>query len=377
MAFELDDVYRSLQADAVALARRVEPFAVEADESLTVHEPTLDALRESGLLKLVVPSAFGGMTEHVDPLAICIVREALMAVSTHLDSLFALQGIGSYPISAAGSDAQRADWLPRVATGEILPAFALTEPEAGSDLRSITSTLREDDGALVLDGCKSFISNAGVAAFYVVLAREEAGLSLVLAPTATPGVSVRPGPKLIAPHIIGDVLFEAVALPHDARIGEPGKGIAVALQTLAVFRASVAGAAVGLAQAALDEAVRHTRTRKQFGRPLIELGAVGQLLVDAWADVEMARLLAYRSAERARTDPANALADASLAKLAATEAASRVVDKCVQTMGRFGLVRNSKMERLYRAARPMRIYEGASETLRVGLARDLAARSER
>jgi acyl-CoA dehydrogenase len=375
MAFELDDTYRALQAEAVAVARSVEPFAAEADECLTVHEPTLDVLRESGLLKLVVPSAFGGTSEHVDPLAICIVREALMAVSTHLDSLFALQGIGSYPISAAGSETQRTEWLPRIATGEILPAFALTEPDAGSDLRSITSTVREEDGKLVLDGCKSFISNAGVAAFYVVLAREEAGLSLVLAPTGTPGVAVRPGPKLIAPHIIGEVVFNDVGLPPDARIGAPGQGIAVALQTLAIFRASVAGAAVGLAQAALDEAVRHTLKRQQFGRPLIELGAVGQLLVDSWAEIEMARLLAYRSAERARTDPANALADASLAKLAATEAASRVVDRCVQTMGRFGLVRGSRMERFYRAARPMRIYEGASETLRVGLARDLAARS--
>jgi acyl-CoA dehydrogenase len=162
-----------------------------------------------------------------------------------------------------------------------------------------------------------------------------------------------------------------VALPHSARLGEAGKGLKLVLATLGVFRVSVAGAAVGLAQAAMEEAVRHTKNRVQFGRPLARLGPVAQMLADNWVEVEMARLLTYRAAYLAKENPAAALNQSSMAKLASTEMASRVVDRCVQMMGRYGLIRNSKIERLYRQARPMRIYEGASEVLRLGIARKL------
>jgi acyl-CoA dehydrogenase len=167
------------------------------------------------------------------------------------------------------------------------------------------------------------------------------------------------------------VRFDDVLLPEDARLGKPGAGMELVLATLGIFRVSVAGAAVGLAQAALEEAVRHTRTRIQFGRPLARLGPVAQMLADCWTEIEMARLLAYRAASMARTDPGATLQHSSMAKLAASEMASRVVDRCVQMMGRFGLIRDSKIERLYRQARPMRIYEGASEVLRLGIARQL------
>jgi acyl-CoA dehydrogenase len=309
--------------------------------------------------------------ERLDPLAICIVREALMAVSAHADSMFALQGIGSYAITAAGSAEQREQWLPRIAAAETLPALALTEPNAGSDLKSVTTELVPDSDGLVLNGTKSYISNAGAAGFYEVFAREESAYSMVLVPADLPGISVTPTPELIAPHVLGDVHFENVRLPLAARLGPAGKGLNLVLATLGVFRVSVAGAAVGLAQAALEEAVRHTRTRVQFGRPLARLGPVAQMLADCWTEVEMARLLTYRAACMAVDDPAASLNHSSMAKLAASEAASRVVDRCVQMMGRFGLVRNSKIERLYRQARPMRIYEGASEILRLGIARQL------
>jgi len=167
------------------------------------------------------------------------------------------------------------------------------------------------------------------------------------------------------------VRFDDVVLPEQARLGPPGQGLDLVLATLGVFRVSVAGAAVGLAQAALEEAVRHTKTRVQFGRPLARHGPVAQMLADCWTEIEMARLLTYRAASLAANDPAAALPYSSMAKLAATEMASRVVDRCVQVMGRFGLVRHSKIERLYRQARPMRIYEGASEVLRLGIARQL------
>jgi acyl-CoA dehydrogenase len=375
MSFELDAGHLDLQAQARALASTVTPFAAEADACSSVHEPTLAALKDSGLLRLAVPRLFGGSTEQVDPLAICVIREVLMGSSSHLDALFAMQGIGSYAITAAGSSAQQETWLPRIASGEVLPALALTEPQAGSDLSCIESRLREANGSLVLSGRKSFISNAGAAAFYVVLAREASGMSLVLVPADASGLTVEPANELIAPHVLGDLEFDGVKLPSEARIGAPGEAMRVVRQTLSVFRASVAGAATGLAQAALDEAVAHARARHQFGRPLIEIDAVGQMLAKSWTEVELSRLISYRAASRAAHDPLAALTDSSMAKVAATEMAARVLDRCVQVMGRFGLVRGAKIERLYRAARPMRIYEGATEVIHAGLARELARRT--
>jgi len=325
----------------------------------------------------MVPREYGGRFEHVDPLAICIVREALMAVSSHADSLFALQGIGSFAITASGSTAQKQEWLPRIATAEVLPALALTEPDVGSDLKNASTTIEsDDDGNIVINGEKSWISNAPSASFFVVFARDGDQYSMVLVPSTADGISVRPTPEIIAPHVLGDVTFSNVKLPSSAILGQPGQGLKLVLATLAVFRVSVAGASVGLAQAALEEATRHTRTRVQFGKPLARLGPVAQMLADSWTEIEMARLLTYRAAASAVDDPAAALNLSSMAKLASSEAAGRVVDRCVQMMGRFGLIRNSKIEKLYRQARPMRIYEGASEILRLGIARQLTQEIE-
>jgi acyl-CoA dehydrogenase len=363
--------YGRIQKAARALAAKAEPYAVEADRSSDLHQGALRDLRASGLVRLAVPSEWGGTFKSVDPVAICVVREILMPASAHLDSLFAMQGIGSYPITVAGTPEQKARWLPRVARIESLAALALTEPDAGSDLRGITTSIKSSRGGLRLSGVKSFITNAAVAGFFTTLARDDDGLSMVLVPADARGVSVKPGPELSAPHVIGTITFDDVHLPESARLGKHGLGLDYALATLAVFRASVGAAAVGLAQRALDEAVRHTSTRRQFGKPLAQQGAVAGMLVDSWAEVEMARLIVYRAASLARESSADALVEASLAKLAATEAAGRIVDRCVQVMGRFGLVRDSVIERLYREARPLRIYEGASEVLRSSLSRTL------
>lgn len=371
MNFELDPKYREIQREARELAQSIEPMAAEADESSEPHSGVLDALRRSGLSELMVTSEYGGRFERLDPLAICVAREILMATSSHVDSLFAMQGIGSYAITVAGSSDQRAAWLPKIASTESLAALALTEPDAGSDLKAVSTEIVATSDGLKLDGSKSFISNGGAAAFYVVFAKEDSDFSMVLVPAEAEGVSITPTPEIMAPHILGEVHFENVALPAGARLGNPGGGLDLVLATLGVFRVSVAGAAVGLAQAALDEAVRHTRTRVQFGRPLARLGPVAQMLADCWTEIEMARLLTYRAASLAIDDPAAALHHSSMAKLAASETASRVVDRCIQMMGRFGLIRDSKIERLYRQARPMRIYEGASEVLRLGIARQL------
>jgi acyl-CoA dehydrogenase len=375
--FEFGPAEQALREETAALTASVAHLAAEADEMSVIHPGMREALRASGLAGLMVPAAFGGRADEVDPFAVCLVREVMMKTSCHLDSMFALQGIGSYAITRAGTDEQCKRWLPRVASLEVLAGLALTEPHVGSDLKAVSTSLTERGGGLVVHGEKSFISNAGAADFLITLVREGAGLSLVLVPTDLPGVSVRPGPELIAPHVLGDVTFDNVELPAEARLGTPGQAMNLVLATLAVFRVSVAGAAVGLAEGALEEAARHASTREAFGRPLLRHGPIAQLLADSWNDVESARLLTYHAAASARRDPAGALNRSSMAKVAATEAAGRVVDRCVQVMGRFGLVAGSRIERYYRQARPMRVYEGASEVLKLGIAKTLCAELDR
>lgn len=371
MSFDLPEHHQQLRERARAVADSVRDQAAEADEATDVHPGMLAALRESGLAALTVPAAHGGAEEKVDSLAVTVVREAFGGVSAHLDSLFAMQGIGSYALAVGASERIQAEWLPKVVSLEAIAALGLTEPDVGSDLKSITTRVVEKDGELVLDGHKSFITNAGAARFYSVLAKEDEGFSLVFVPADTPGVRVVSGPGLIAPHIIGEVHFDDVRVPLDSRVGLPGQAFPMVLQTLATFRVSVAGSAVGLAQAALDEAVRHTTGRSQFGSTLARLGPMPQMLGTCWMEIEQARLLTYAAASRAAANPLGALDWSSMAKVAATETAGRVADRCVQMMGRFGVVTGSTIERLYRNARPMRIYEGGNEVLLGQLAKTL------
>ncbi len=371
MTFELPDAHRDLLQRAREVAGKVRWRATEADAATDVDPVMREALQESGLAAITVPAAHGGATEQVDSLAVTVVREAFGGVSAHLDSLFAMQGIGSYALSVAAAPRVQQEWLPRVVALEAIAALCLTEPAVGSDLRAITTTVVERDGELVLDGHKSFITNAPAAAFFTVRAPEENGFSLVFVPAGTPGVHVESGPDLIAPHIIGDVRFDGVRVPLDSRVGQPGQAFPLVLQTLATFRVSVAGSAVGVAQAALDEAVAHTTSREQFGSTLARLGPIPQMLGTCWTEIEQARLLTYSAATRAAADPLGALHWSSMAKVAATETAGRVTDRCVQMMGRFGVVTGSTIERLYRNARPMRIYEGGNEVLLGQLAKTL------
>jgi acyl-CoA dehydrogenase len=370
--FDLGPEHRRVRDTAREVAAKVAPFANEADEAVDVHQGCLDRLRDSGLVRYVVPAAYGGRDEVLDPLTIAVVREQLMYSSAHLDSMFGMQGVGSYSLSVGGSEELKAEWLPRVASIEAIAGLALTEPDVGSDLRAITTTMESDGDELIVNGRKSFITNGGAAHFYCTLVREGDGWSMVLVPASTPGLSVDRGADLIAPHILGELTFDHVRVPAGNRLGVPGKAFSLMLQTLAVFRVTVAASAVGLAQAALDEARTHAMSRRQFGKPLIELGAVSQMLAQSWTDVEAARAFVYRAAALAKSDPLGHLDYSSMAKVHATEAAAAVVDRSVQTMGRFGLVRGSKIERLYRNARPLRVYEGATEVLLDSLARRLA-----
>lgn len=373
MTFELDSKYSSIREEAVAVAQAAEPYAIEADAMSTAHEGMRKVLAESGLWTLMVPARWGGRFESVDPVAVAVTREVLMGTSAHLDSLFALQGIGSFGLALGGSDSLRDEWLPKVASGEVLAALALTEQDAGSDLKNIVTEVSTVDGRLLLNGNKVFISNGGAAGFYTVLAKEGAKLSLFLIPAESPGLSITPTPEIIAPHILADLEFRDVVLDEAWRIGSAGQAMDLVLSTLAVFRVSVAAASVGLAQAALDEAARHAGTRKQFGRPLAKLGAVADMLGASWAELEAARLLTYQAAQMAQSDPASSLHFSSMAKLVASETAGRITDRAVQISGRFGLVRDSKLERLYRQARPMRVYEGSSEILRLGISKTLVS----
>lgn len=372
--FELPSRYRELQAEAGALAASVEAHAAEADEADSVDPVMRQALRTSRLAEVTVGSEYGGRFARVDSLAVTVVREVLAGVSGHLDSLFAMQGIGSFAVSAGGSDAVRKRWLPAVAALDAIAALALTEPDVGSDLKAITTSVTADGGELVVSGRKSFITNAGDADLYTVLCREGDRYSLVLVPADTPGVTVSQPHQIIAPHVIGDVAFDGVRVPADHRVGEPGQGFRLVLATLATFRVSVAGAALGVAQAALGEALRHATGRVQFGVPLARLGPVPSLLALSWTEIEMARSLTYRAAAAAARDPQASLDLSSMAKVGATEVTGRVVDRAVQVMGRFGLVRGSVIERLYREARPMRIYEGSTEVILDSLARQLVKR---
>jgi acyl-CoA dehydrogenase len=260
---------------------------------------------------------------------------------------------------------------------DAIAGLCLTEPHIGSDLKALSTTITEDGGLIRVSGAKSFITNAGEADFYCVLGRDDAGYGLVLVPADARGVSVTRPHRVVDDHVLGDVALDDVVVPASHRIGQPGDGFAHVLATLATFRVSVAGAAIGLAESALAEAMQHAQGREMFGTTLARLGGVPATLALSWTEIEMARSLAYRAASAAAADPLGSLHLSSMAKVGATEVAGRVVDRAVQIMGRFGLVTGSRIEQLYREARPMRIYEGSTEVILDSLARQLMKRGLR
>ena len=259
--FDLDNEYVALAATARELADSLSEYADEADGMLTVHPQMRAGLQQSGLAAHCVPAQYGGRFETLDPLAIAVVREVLMGTSSHLDSLFALQGIGSFAITAGGSEAQREQWLPRVASGEALAGLGLTEPDAGSDLKSITTALSADGDALLLNGEKAYISNGGAAGLYTVLAREGDGYTMVFVPADGARPDGHAGPRADRPAHPRSTCLRDVVVRRRRADRQPGKGIDLVMATLSVFRVSVAGASLGLAQAALEEATRHAAGR--------------------------------------------------------------------------------------------------------------------
>jgi acyl-CoA dehydrogenase len=292
-----------------------------------------------------------------------------------------MQGLGTFAISQAARDHIREFWLGRAAGGKAIAAFALTEPDAGSDVAAIQTSAQLDGDAYVINGRKRFISNAGIADFYTVFARtgtREGGrsaLSAFVVGAKVPGFTVVERTALMAPHPIGEISFENCRVPAEDMIGNEGDGFGLAMETLDTFRASVGAAACGMARRALDESVRYASTRKQFGRLLVEHQLVQEKLADMSTELDAARLLVYRAAYLKDTTSARVTREASQAKLYATEAAGRIVDSAVQIHGGTGLVRGSIVERLYRDVRALRIYEGTSEIQKIVIASQLLKES--
>jgi len=359
------------QSVAQFVSAEIEPRAANEGDVERAAREFVSLLAQVGMLKFAVAGS------KLDIRALCLIREALAYSSSLADLAFVMQGLGTYAISQAAPDHVREFWLSRAASGKAIAAFALTEPEAGSDVAAIQTTARRDGDAYVIDGRKRFISNAGIADFYTVFAktgtREDgrASLSAFVVGSKMQGFSVVQRTPLIAPHPIGEIEFNGCRVPAEDMVGNEGDGFALAMATLDTFRASVGAAACGMARRALDEAVVYSSTRKQFGRLLAEHQLIQAKLADMITELDAARLLVYRAAYARDTTTGRVTREASEAKLFATEAAGRIIDSAVQIHGGAGLVTGSVVERLYRDVRALRIYEGTSEIQKLVIAGQL------
>jgi acyl-CoA dehydrogenase len=376
-----DAPHRELAAELDAFAAAMPAAHGDVDGACRAW---VRALGDAGFLRHCGPASHGGAAAAVASRSLCIAREVLAWHDGLADFAFAMQGLGTGAITLAGSEAQRARWLPAVARGEAIAAFALSEPGAGSDAAAVATTARRDGDAYVLDGEKTWISNGGIADVYCVFARTgEApgakGISAFVVPADTPGLTIAERFDVMAPHPLARLRFEGCRIPADALIGARGEGFKLAMRTLDVFRASVAAAAVGFARRAIDESVARAKRRAMFGGVLADLQLTQAALGDLVTAVESAALLTARAAWKRDMGGADARTtrEAAMAKLAATEAAQAAADRAVQLHGGEGVRVGSVVEKLYREVRALRIYEGASEVQRLIVGRDELGRSAR
>ncbi len=339
------------------------------------------ALGQAGFLKAVVPAEFGGLHDRLDVRTLCIARETLAFRDGLSDFAFAMQGLGTGSISLYGTPELKQRYLPPVRDGRAIAAFALSEPEAGSDVAAMATTASPDGNAHVrIDGAKTWISNGGIADHYVVFARTgEApgakGLSAFMVDAGTPGLSVAERIDVIAPHPLATLRFDACRVPVTNRLGAAGEGFKVAMATLDIFRSTVGAAALGFARRALHETVEHAATRNLFGAPLGDLQLTQAAIADSATEVDAAALLVYRAAWTKDVGPtglgaARVTREAAMAKMYATEAAQQVIDRAVQLHGGRGVTKGEKVEELYREIRALRIYEGATEVQKIVIARE-------
>jgi alkylation response protein AidB-like acyl-CoA dehydrogenase len=370
-----EDHHRTLAAELEAWAA-VSVAHIHSDDNDADCKQLVSLLGEAGWLRhAVAGQAFGGRGETVDTRTICLLRETLARHNGLADFAFAMQGLGAGPISLDGSDAQKKAYLPRVASGQAIAAFALSEPDAGSDVAAMCCEATVDGADYILNGEKTWISNGGIADFYVVFARTgEApgarGISAFIVDADTPGFEVTQRIHVIAPHPLATIRLTDCRIAASQRIGEAGQGFKVAMRTLDVFRTSVAAAALGFAKRALQEALARASSRDMFGGKLADFQITQAKLADMALAVDSSSLLTYRAAWQ-RDQGGNVTKEAAMAKLAATEQAQQVIDAAVQIWGGMGVVSGVMVERLYREIRALRIYEGASEVQQLIIAREL------
>ncbi|HYL88924.1 MAG TPA: acyl-CoA dehydrogenase family protein [Burkholderiales bacterium] len=360
-----DDRHRRLARELDAFASAYVLPEAGVDEAC---REIVRALGDAGLLKHCCALEEGS---RLDVRSLALARDRLARSDGLLDFAFAMQGLGTGPISLFGSASQKHDYLPPVMAGQRIAAFALSEPQAGSDLTMLETAARRDGPGWRLDGTKTWISNGGIADHYVVFARDGIGLSAFIVDAGTPGLEVAERIETIAPHPLATLRLTNCHVPREAVVGAPGEGLKVALATLEVFRTTVGAAALGLARRALDEALARTRTRRVSGHMLIEHQLTQGRLADMALAVDAAALLVYRAAWAKDRSGARVTREAAMAKLFATEAAQQVIDSAVQLFGGVGVVTGSSVERLYREIRALRIYEGTSEIQKLVIAGSL------
>lgn len=375
----LDDEHRYLAGELERFVLdQIAPLGPPEDDAAAREQgrDVLERLGVAGWAAYAIPPEHGGAARAAGLRSCCLVREALAWASPLADAIFALQALGSGPLIEGGSEELRGEWLPRIARGEVMTAFAMTEPEAGSDVGGIRTRAIRDGDEWVLDGGKWLISNAGIADLYTVFAATapEAGtrgLSCFLVAADNPGLRFAGPQVLAAPHPLGEIELSECRVPAGHLLGAAGEGFKLGMRTLDRLRATVAAAACGMAARALAEARAHAAQRRQFGRALDDFQLVQASLADMAMELEAARLSTYRAAWEVDRQGPEVTYRSALAKLQATEAAQRVVDGAVQILGGRGVLADHPVDHLYRAVRALRIYEGASDIQRLVIARQL------
>lgn len=349
------------------LAGRVDDFATR--QLAPLREPADDASARYQARDILEKLGAGGWLEPIraqDWRACCLIREALAAASPLADAVFALQALGTVPMLLSPNEGMRKRWLAPAIAGQAMGSFAMTEPEAGSDVASLGATAQQDGDSYVLSGTKTFISNAGIADFYTVFATTDAskrdkGIGCFVVPADTPGLRfVRPL-ILSSPHPLGEIAFENARIPGACRLDAEGEGFKLGLSTLDRLRATVGAAACGMGTRALSEALAHAKGRRQFGKPLADFQLIQEKLARMATELTAARLLVYRAAWEKDKGASRVTLEAAMAKSFATEAAQRIVDDAVQILGGRGVLADHPVDRLYRSVRALRIYEGTTE----------------
>jgi acyl-CoA dehydrogenase len=354
------------------------PLGVVADQETLEREASRLARRlgQEGFMAYAMPRQYGGVRETVQARDLCVIREELASHSALADVMFGVQALGTYPIVSAGTEEQKKKYLPALASAESLAAFALTEPDAGSDASAISTEAARASGGYRLRGIKRFISNVGIAQVYVVFAAttpdaKAKGISAFIVPADSPGFTVKEKTRLLSPHPIGVVSFDDCFVPQQQMLGNEGDGLNIAYRTLDTLRATVGAAAVGFARRALAEAISYSQSRRQFGRAIGEFQGIQFKIAEMAADLEASRLLVYQAARAHDLNEPDLRLKSSIAKLFATEATQKIVDQALQIHGGNGVVAGHIMERLYRDVRALRIYEGSSEIQKLVIAKHL------